>query len=160
MNVRVLRAGDVLLYSGKGVFSRAIQFKTWSAISHCEAYVGEGESVASRDGKGVGKYPVRTDGLVAVLRPRDGFDLAAAMEWFATVDGQGYDWVGLLAFFTARMQGSKNTKMFCSEFLTRFERAGGVEPFAPEYDADAVSPGMFLSSPVYRRVPVVDEQAA
>ena len=150
----ILEPGDVLLYRGTGVFSRLIQVKTWSKVSHCEGYVGQGQSVASRDGKGVGLYPLRVEGLCAILRPRGLFNLVVAMDWFKTVDKQGYDWFGLLAFFAARWQGSTNQKMFCSEFLTRWQRKGDIEPFSPEYDADAVSPGMFLSSPVYTRIPL------
>lgn len=152
MTAPPLEPGDVLLYRGDGVFSRLIQMKTWSRVSHCEAYVGEGASVASRDGIGVGCYPLRTAGLAAVLRPIAPFDRAAALAWFHTVDGQGYDWVGLLAFFAARWQGRENRRMFCSEFLTRFQRAGGIEPFTPDTDADAIAPGEFLKSGAYRRV--------
>ena len=152
----ILRPGDVLLYRGTGVFSWAIRLKTWSNVSHCEGYVGEGRSVASRDGVGVGEYPLRLDGLYAVLRPRRRFCVSYAAQWFATVAGQGYDWIGLLAFFTARMQGNSNKKMFCSEFITRWQRAGRIEPFADSYDADAVSPGMLLASPAYRIVAKVD----
>lgn len=142
-----LQPGDVLLYSGKTLFSRIIKIKTWSDFSHVEVYVGEGESVASRNGIGVGLYPIRTDDLRAILRPRVPFDVASAMKWFATVDGQKYDWTGLLAFTWAKWQGHENTKQFCSEFATRFLRCGGCDPFN-NYDADGIAPGEFLKSPV------------
>jgi uncharacterized protein YycO len=139
------RPGDVLLYSGKGLFSRLIQIKTWSRYSHVEVYDGSGFSVASRDRIGVGRYPLRMDGLQIVLRPTQRFHVTKARAWFRTVDGQPYDWMGLLAFTSARRQGQENWSQFCSEFATRFLRAGGVDPFNG-YDADGIAPGEFLKS--------------
>ena len=141
-----LRAGDVLLYSGKGFFSRVVQIKTWSRYSHVEVYDEAMYCVASRDGLGVGRYPFRVDGLRVVLRPLQPFDPAPARAWFATVNGQPYDWFGLLAFTNAARQGRENWKMFCSEFATRYLRAGGVDPFN-HYDADGIAPGEFMKSP-------------
>lgn len=138
--------GDVLLYKGDGFFSNLIFLKTWHEISHCECYVGGGKSAASRDGIGVGLYPLRSKGLVGIYRPKD-FDLESAMAWFQTVDGQKYDWVGLLRFaWFKSVPSGNNGKMFCSEFLTRFLRAGGCDPF-PREDADAVAPYQFSITP-------------
>lgn len=145
-----LRLGDVLLYSGSGLFSRLIQIKTWSRISHCEVYDGNGFSVASRDGIGVGRYPVRLDGLRVVLRPKVHLEARKARTWFKTVDGQPYDWWGLLAFTSVKEQGKQNFAMFCSEFATHYLRAGGIDPFN-NYDADGIAPGEFLKSPVFER---------
>jgi uncharacterized protein YycO len=150
MSAPDLRIGDVLLYSGRGLFSRLIQIKTWSRVSHCEVYDGNGFSVASRDGIGVGRYALRADGLCAVLRPKVHLETKKAHAWFATVDGQPYDWWGLLAFTSARRQGNQNQAMFCSEFCTRYLRAGGIDPFN-EYDADGIAPGEFLKSPLFTR---------
>lgn len=141
-----LCVGDVLLYTGSGIFARLIQIKTWSRYSHCEIYDGNGFSVASRDGIGVGRYHVRMDGLRVILRPLAKFDAEAARRWFETVEGQPYDWVGLLAFTSAKRQGAKNWKQFCSEFATRYLRAGGVDPFNG-YDADGIAPGELIKSP-------------
>lgn len=143
-----LQPGDVLLYAGKTVFSKLIKIKTWSKFSHVEVYVDNGESVASRDGIGVGLYEIRTDDLRAILRPREEFRILDALKWFATVDGQKYDWTGLLAFTWAKWQGRENNKQFCSEFATRFLRAGGVDPFNG-YDADGIAPGEFPKSPAF-----------
>lgn len=144
-----LLPGDVLLYAGGGFFSRVIQFKTWSRYSHVEIYDGHGRSVAARDGIGVGRYPLRLDGLRAILRPKEPFDVEAAREWFKTVDGQPYDWFGLLAFTSAKRQGKENWKMFCSEFATRHLRQGKVDPFS-DYDADGIAPGEFIKSAALR----------
>jgi hypothetical protein len=84
-----------------------------------------------------------------VLRPFEPFDVHAARDWFNTVRGQDYDWVGLLSFYLARFRGRNNGKQFCSEFATRLFRAAGIDLF-PRRDADAVAPGEFLSNPLLR----------
>jgi hypothetical protein len=148
--VDFIRPGDCLLYRASGVVGWIIKIKTWHDVTHCEGYAGAGMSVASRgpqDGVGgVGLYPLRLDGLVAILRPIPAFNLARAMAWFRTVNGESYDLWGLLRFFT--IGAGKQDRMFCSEFLTRWYRAGGFEPFQPDEDADAVPPCYFLISPL------------
>jgi len=144
-----LKEGDCLLYSPKGFFGWVISLKTWHEVAHCEAYVGgPGLSVASRDGVGVGQYDWRRSELKYVLRPNQPFNLAAALERFNSEwRGQGYDWLGLLRFgWRAPVSAFRfQNKQFCSEFLTRFYRAGGMDPFNGE-DADAIAPFMFLLS--------------
>ena len=126
----ILQPGDVLLFNRQGFYNRLIMLKTWSRVSHCECYTTGGLTVASRNGKGVNIYDIDVNGLYGVLRPLQPFDLKAAMEWYMREShGQGYDWIGLLAFFSAKWQGKENGKQFCSEFCTRFLRAGGVDPF-------------------------------
>ena len=169
-----IRPGDTLLYSGTGLVDWVIRTKTWSKFSHCEFYDGSGYSLASRNGIGVNKYPVRTNGLLAVYRLRAGipFDLNAARAWFSTVDGQGYDWLGLLSFTSARLQGKDNGRMFCSEVMARLYRHGiggaiqhpdarrgdrevlhalGVDPFGGE-TADAIPPAAFARSSCFIEV--------
>jgi len=159
--------GDLLLYSGRNLFDRYIQIKTWSRISHCEIYDDYGVSVAARPGEGVSRYTTRAP--YRVLRLRVPFDLEAGRRWFQSVDGQGYDWIGLTAFMAAKWQGRSNGKQFCSEFATRWYRhAIGATTFHPDaqrgdaralaalgldpfngYDADGVAPGEFLKSPLF-----------
>ena len=136
-----LLPGDILLYEGKGFWAKVIKLKTGSRFSHCELYRGGGVSWASRDGEGVGAYLLRTEDLTAVYRPVGPLDWAAADAWFATVDGQGYDWVGLMATVFAKWQGRDNGKMFCSEFLVRVFRALAAPLFPTDVDADGVAPG-------------------
>lgn len=144
-----LRPGDCLLYRAKGIYGLLISLKTWHAVAHCEAYLGAGQSVASRDGIGVGQYPLREAQLWYVLRPQmPPFAVFPAQvrferEW----RGQGYDWCGLLRFaWRAEVSTLRfNNKQFCSEFLTRWYRAGGLDPFNHE-DADAIAPSTFLQS--------------
>lgn len=142
-----LAPGDVLLYSGTGFWSRLIRIKTWSAISHCELVAEHGDvAYASRDGQGVGTYALRSEDLTHILRPRFVLDMVRVRRFHHACMGQAYDWLGLLRFFTVGAQSQD--KQFCSEYVTRLLRAGDLEPFAHDYDADLVSPGMFLASPV------------
>lgn len=122
-----LQSGDVLLYGGTGLISWLIRTKTWSKYGHCEMYDTDGYAFASRNGLGVARYPVRTDGLMAVLRLRRSvpFSMDAVRQWFPNVDGQPYDWIGLLAFVDHRRQGGPdNFKMVCSELVLRLLRVG------------------------------------
>lgn len=144
----LLKPGDCLLYKPKGFFGWLIKLKTWHNIAHCEMYTGNGRSVASRDGLGVGSYPWRDTELAYILRPPAGLDWAAFWKWFLTVNGEPYDWYGLFRFaWFKEIGGENNGKMFCSEFLTRAYRALGAKVFGDVEDADAVAPGDFLKSP-------------
>ncbi len=170
LELEQIKAGDVLLYSGKGWIDRAIQAKTWSRYSHCEIYDGGGYALASRNGIGVSRYPVRLHGLLAIMRLRVPFDMQAIRDWFDSVDGQPYDWWGLLAFTSAKIQGRENFKQFCSEFVARALRVGigaktdhpgakkgdkralealGLDPFNG-YDADGIAPSEIRKSPLLR----------
>lgn len=152
MNSHDLKPGDCLLYAPCGFFGWLIALKTWNKVSHVEVYVGNGKSVASRDGQGVGFYELRTKGLVRVLRPRGEFNISSALLWFFNfANGQKYDWKGILVFALAVSEGSRD-RMFCSEFATRFYRAGGFHPFAENYDADHIAPAQFLQSPCFEEI--------
>lgn len=150
-DISTLQPGDCLLYAPGGFFGWLIAVKTWHLTSHVEIYDCDGCSVASRDGKGVGRYPFRSEGLSFVLRPDQFYVHPAAMRWFDEVDGQKYDWLGILVFSLAVKKGHPD-KMFCSEFATRFYRSGGLEPFHRDEDADRVAPFQFLTSGKFERV--------
>jgi len=172
LSLERLQAGDLLLYGGASLINRLIQIKTWSRYSHVEMYEGGGLSLASRNGLGVGRYPVRTDGLLMILRLRPWvpFSMAAVRQWFPYVDGQEYDWWGLFAFFAATRRGPDNYKMQCAEFCARALRVGigaavplpvasplgdrralaalGYDPFNG-HDADGIAPGEYAKSPLF-----------
>lgn len=141
----ILRPGDLLLYAPTDWIDWIVAFKTWHLYSHCEVFDGHGISLASRNGIGVDRYAFRSDNLSRVIRPSEDYDHKKALEWFKTVRGQRYDWLGLLCFTLAAKQGSPD-KMFCSEFATLLYRAGGLEPFDSEVNADTVAPATFLYS--------------
>lgn len=145
-----LQPGDCLLYRPSGFFGWLIALKTWNRISHVEIYAGNGLSVASRDGVGVGMYKTRYDGLAMVRRSEKPLNLAAATAFFARVDGQKYDWKGILCFTLAVAQGARD-KMFCSEFATRWYRAAGL-PLFGNYDADHIAPAQFLMTELLQEI--------
>jgi hypothetical protein len=143
----ILLKGDTLLYFDKrSIVDWIIALKTWSKIAHVEIYVGQGMSVASRNGIGVNRYALRTDGLICVRRSRVTLDMNKADEWFQkTARGQKYDFLGLLCFMLAVKRGSLN-RMYCSEFWTRWMRRAGSDPFNPDWDADRVPPSFCYST--------------
>src|SRR5690349_1770432 len=110
---RLLQPGDVLLFDRGGVFGTLIKWKRGEKYSHVEIYNGGDKTFASRNGIGVGYYDLDLDGLAAIYRSRPGVELRLEQgrEWFKTVDGQGYDWLGLLSFTWAKFQGRDNNKM-------------------------------------------------
>jgi hypothetical protein len=135
-----LQAGDILLYGGTDAVSRLIQFRTWSDVSHIEVYVGEGRSVASCNGIGVGKYPLRIQGLRRVLRPTVALDLTDGLKWFDSVNGTPYSWADLLRFYLIDVP----TKgLICSEFGDMFFKACGLPLFNTDYPEGSVCPRDF-----------------
>jgi len=155
--------GDCLLYRGRGLLPALIRLKTWSDVSHIEMYFGNGVVGASR-AEGVNTYRLKTEGLRVVLRPTDAVDMAAVRRWHdqpfdpktqTGVTGQKYDTLGLFRFFTIGKQSMD--RQFCSEWQTRAYRQGGFNPFAEHYDADLVSPGMYLSALRFQPLFVVEK---
>ena len=160
-----LKPGDILLFSGKSLFSRLIQVKTFSKFSHVEVYLGNGLTASSREGKGVNWYNVEVKNLSAILRPETlcQIDPSEAIQYHESCIGQPYDYWGIMRFFTLGKQ--TENKSFCSEHSTRVSRrlklidSSGFlidyfHPFSERYDADLVSPGMFWASPHYDVVAV------
>lgn len=150
-HLSLMQPGDLLTYAPSGFFGWLIRAKTWHAVAHVEVFAGDGNSVASRDGKGVGLYPLRTQGLIGIYRPKGAFDVFAAKRWFLKVNGWPYDWKGIMGF-TPMVKGGSKGKMFCSEFATEFYRAGGVEPFAASEPADKIAPFQLEISPTFDRI--------
>lgn len=147
-----LQPGDAILYKPTDWVGWVIAVKTWTRVSHIEVYVGEGNSVASRNGIGVGLYPARLTDMAAVLRPISSlFDIKKSMEYFAKVRGQKYDWKDLLIFGLLIKRGDRE-RQICSEFATNFYEAGGLRICQKEWKADRVSPSLFLFSPVFELI--------
>lgn len=144
-----LLPGDCLLYRPCSFYGRLIARRTWHNICHCEMYVGKGQSFASRDGVGVGQYSWRHTELAYVLRPvKQDLHWTEFWRWYRIVNGQGYDWWGLLRFVLLRWPDKgDNGKQFCSEALTRAYRKLEAGVISDLEDADAVAPFEFLLSP-------------
>ena len=137
-----LYPGDCLLYSPVGFFGWVIATKTWHKVAHCEIYNGplpDMRSWASRDGIGVNLYPFRDTQLAYVLRPRS-IALDKARAWAKPLIGTKYGWLELMNFVGVKRSDGG---MFCSQFLTLFYRAGGMNLF-PEDDAARIAPFQFL----------------
>lgn len=148
----ILQPGDAVLYFRHSFFDWIIALKTWTKVAHVEIYRGGQRSYASRNGTGVDVYPLRLDGVAAIVRPKQPLDWLSADIWFeANARGQPYDWRGLLCFLLARRRGERS-KMFCSEFATRFYHAAGFTPFNPRWPADRVPPSFFLVSPTFETI--------
>jgi len=152
-----LQPGDILLYCPVSPWGWLIRLKTWSPVSHCETYAGQGKSIGARDGRGVNTYDLMTDHLRNVVRPPSTLDLAKMLTWHQSVIGKGYDWWGLMAFF--RLGKGVKDRYTCSEHVTLAMRAGGIEFFQPNYPAQSVSPGMFLTSPIAEVCAYVEDAA-
>lgn len=153
----ILRPGDCLLYGPSGLIGWLIAIKTWHRVSHVEIYEGVNgthKSVASRDGIGVNRYTLRTDGLVRVLRPIDTPQVAIAAEWFERIArGQRYDFRALLRFlWPSEKPDYDPDRQICSAFAARWYRAAGVRAFADHEDADLIAPFQFGTSPAFTEV--------
>lgn len=142
--------GDVLCYSGRGLFSTLIRWKTWAprplGISHVEMANSGSSAFASRDGTGVQTYAIDLNPkrLVAVLRPIYPLVMEDVRAFHSQCIGQRYDVLGLFRFFTLGKQS--HDKQFCSEYVVRLLRKGGLHPFAAGTDADLVAPWWFMTS--------------
>lgn len=144
--LETLKPADVLLYKPRGVFGWIIATKTWHQVAHCEAYIGAGFSVASRDGLGVGLYPLRVEDLAYVCRPVVPFDMSRALAWFEKQKGTPYGWADLGQFIGLNIDA---LGIVCSPFVTRFLRAGRIDPFNGE-PAEKIAPFEFLLADCFK----------
>jgi hypothetical protein len=80
-NPAILQPGDAILYFGHDLGSWLIALKTWTKVAHVEIYRGNQISYSSRLESGVNAYPLRLDGIDAVMRPKRPLDLLAADKW-------------------------------------------------------------------------------
>ena len=135
-----LSPGDIMLYKPTSLFGQLIRIKTWHNVSHVEIYRGNGRSYASRDGLGVNDYPVRTQGLIYVLRPKIPLDLVKGDRYFGRMMGTPYGWVDLLDFIGCSFD---TQGIVCSPFAAAWLRACGWNVF-PEDPVTKIAPFQFL----------------
>lgn len=150
-----LLPGDTLLYSKSDFFGWVTAIKTFSPAVHVEKFEGFGMSLASRNGIGVNRYPLRLAQLAAVLRPIEPLDMDAVTKWFEVpfnkVTGEGvrdrpYGWFDLARFFNIKL---KTDGWICSEFAAMVDRVGGLKSFATKYYAGTIDPGDFFLPSCY-----------
>lgn len=141
----MLQPGDCVLYAPTDIFDYAVALKTWTYVSHVEVFVGNGYSVASRNGEGVGRYPVRLDHIAAVRRPGPGFDLEKAIAWFYALGKQKYGWRTLLSFVLLNNNPIEG-HMICSEFAAGFYRAGNNPLFAKDWPDYRTPPSLEVAT--------------
>jgi hypothetical protein len=147
-----LLPSDVLLYGNNCWQDLVIYIKTYSDVGHVEVYEGDGMSSAAR-AEGVNLYPLRTDGLRYIYRPKTVGDIVAAKAWFyAHAMGDKYWFAGLLGFDWPANHPLKwwakdmKDKWFCSMYATARLRASGIQPFNPSFPAEKVPPMLFKTS--------------
>lgn len=154
----LLQPGDCLLYSGSSLFSYAIRARTFSRFTHTEIFVGNGRAIASRDGDGVGNYPLRTSGLAAILRPNEPVDINGILRWYAEARGKPYDVKQLFTFYrfgsrrSTRPSPKDRDAYFCSEAARDAYEYGGFYPFAKWIASKTVWPGAFYYSPHFNLI--------
>lgn len=154
----LLKPGDCILYRPADFFDGVVAFSSDAWISHVEVYYGVRFSVASRNGQGVGMYPVRLDHVAAVLRPGPDFNLAQAMAWFHALDPKPkYGWATLLNFVSLRNKPVPG-HMICSEFAAHFFAAGGTPLFAKIWPYWRTRPSVLLSSRAFPTLVWQDDQ--
>ncbi len=135
-----LQPGDCLLYGSAGTFiDWCIQTKTGGVHTHVEIWEGNGNSVASRNGIGVNRYPFRAAQLITVRRPLQPFDQQLATKYFLSVFGEGYDWIGLSSFWGIVTEDMPH-RLFCSSFATAYYRNGNIDIFNKFVDQVKISP--------------------
>lgn len=145
----LLKQGDILLYKPMGfswkhpmgwVFGQLISAKTWHRVSHVEIYDGNENSLASRDGQGVGRYNFRRSELTYVLRPTVKLDFTAGEKWFDTMKGTPYGWLDLAVFVGVPID---KAGIVCSPFAAAYLRACGWDVF-PADPINKIAPFQFL----------------
>ncbi len=144
-----LLPGDLMLYRPEGLVGWLIASRTFSNWSHVEVYGGDGWTLASRNGIGVGRYPVQWARLGKVLRPCLPVQMASGLRWFdAVADGQRYDWWAIVRFCLPHIitRDLDLKRQICSAFAVRFLRHCGVDVVAKDADADLIAPSDIAKS--------------
>lgn len=143
-----LEPGDVLFYSPSDLIGWIIAVKTWTKISHVEAYIGSGRCISARP-QGVNVFGERIDKcLCCVRRPlmTKQFETRKAWEAVFPFLGKPYGWTSFEEFFNPWCR-HRHASRICSSIVTTYLRGGGCEPFNPDLSADDVSPAQLWQSP-------------
>lgn len=149
-DIKDILPGSVLLYNTPGDLMDAIITRTGPA-AHTEWYEGNGQSLASRNGVGVNRYPFRAEDLIGILVPKITLDFLHAdfvskfTDWFETVRGDAYDWHGLAGFVVDSVTQTQG-HWFCSAFVAKGCEMAGFPIFNPLWSPSLITPSDFFKS--------------
>jgi uncharacterized protein YycO len=113
----------LLLYKGRGIVSRLIQWQTRGTFSHASILFTEDDMVYEAwQGKGVIKHKLNRQDLegIKAFSYKDPLSLAikdTAREFLEAQLGKPYDWKGVIRF-VSRKRHAINDEWFCSELAT------------------------------------------
>lgn len=152
-DLSTIQPGSVLLYNTPDDLVDEIITRTGPA-AHVEFYEGGGQSLASRNGVGVNRYPYRVEGLLAVLPIKTGWNsptdyVKRFSTWFETVKGQGYDWKGLEGFVVDSVTQSQ-AHWFCSAFVAKGSQMAGFPLFNSMWSPSLITPSDYFKTPVLK----------
>ena len=149
--VSLLRPGDVLLYRHRGVRAWVIRHATWSDVSHCEVYLGDGLCATARGEQGTGIYDLETRNMRHLLRPIKPFDVDAAMRWHWALGWKPLGWVRLAWMFFKPDTTFRREEMHCVEYTIEMLKAGGaIAVTRPDFDPMRATPLTLFASPAFR----------
>lgn len=152
-DISSIKPGAVLLYNTPGDLIDVIITRTGPA-AHVEFYEGDGQSLASRNGIGVNRYPFREEGLIGILNPKvqdgtlDAY-VKAFTAWFETVKSDGYDWRGLEGFVVDSVTQSQG-HWFCSAFVAKGSTMAGFPLFNVDWSPSLITPSDFFKTPALK----------
>ena len=142
MDLSKLQPGDALLYKPKGLYGLLIRMHTGHPVGHVEVYLGAGRSTASRDKIGVDIYPLRTEGLIQICRPKLPFDVLKATAFALSQKGTPYGWGDLFNFIGLDVDAKG---IVCSPWATLVYRAACGDPFNGDA-ANRIAPFQFATT--------------
>jgi len=161
----MIQAGDLLLVSGAGGISKAIEVFSDSPYSHAAIVLPAWDDqllVLQAWTFGIEIVPLsralsQFSGPVDVFRAKAPLDLAAFRRAALAFVGRPYDYFGILRLALAILFGFRKTaqdrrtcKLFCSEYAQKVYRAGGVE--LTDIPDQMVEPGDLARSRVVKYV--------
>lgn len=158
-----LEPGDVFLYAPEKFYRSPlgafvgwnIARKTWTWLSHCEAYRGGGKVVAARTG-GVDIYSERVDDRLRFIRrpvmeSGQAFDTERAYAAIMPYLGKPYQFFSLFRFYQPLAQHHAVSRV-CSPMVTVYVQGGGCMLFNPETDPSDISPAQLWQTPHLRTI--------
>ena len=153
-----MRSGDILLFKGRGLISKAIQWGTNSKYSHVAVCVNaEMNLLIEAQGK-VRAADIRTMKDYDIFRIKKGhkYSLNEVISFLVSKLNQKYDYAGVIFLGIMKLfrlkklanKWQKDRDYFCSELVYEAFKAGGLEIVNKE--SGAVSPADIANSDVVK----------